>query len=116
MISTKIHGYIDYLMGLFLILLPFIITLPEGAATLLPIILGVGTVIYSLITDYELGMASILGMKAHLGLDVVAGLFLAASPWIFGFSEIIYLPFLALGVAEVLIAIMTDKERRNPII
>lgn len=55
MISTKIHGYMDYLMGTLLIVLPFILDFPDGAATWVPVILGAGTIVYSLFTDYELG-------------------------------------------------------------
>lgn len=109
MISTKTHGVIDYLMGVLLILLPFIFDFPGGAATWLPIILGAGTIVYSLITNYELGVANILSMKAHLGIDLVAGLLLIAAPWLFGFADEVFWPFVILGVLEVGASLMTEK-------
>ena len=109
MIDTKTHGYIDYLMGLLLIILPFILDFPEGAATTLPIVLGAGTIVYSLLTNYELGAKRVLSMKAHLGIDLVAGLFLIAAPWIFGFADVVFWPFVIIGVLEVGVAALTQK-------
>lgn len=109
MISTKAHGIIDYLMGAVLILLPFILKFPEGAATWVPFILGAGTIVYSLITDYELGVANILSMKAHLGIDLLAGILLIAAPWLFAFADEVFWPFVILGVFEVGASLMTEK-------
>ena len=109
MIDTKTHGYIDYLMGLLLIILPFILEFPDGAATTLPIVLGAGTIVYSLLTNYELGAKRLLSMKAHLGIDLVAGLLLIAAPWIFGFADVVFWPFVILGVFEVGAAVFTKK-------
>ena len=113
MISTKAHGVIDYLMGVLLILLPFIFDFPEGAATWLPIVLGAGTIIYSLITNYELGVANILSMKVHLGIDLAAGLLLIAAPWLFGFADEVFWPFVILGVLEVGASLMTEKTSKT---
>lgn len=109
MLSTKIHGYMDYLMGLLLILSPLIFTLPAGAASTVPIVLGAGVIVYSLITDYELGLLKILPMSTHLVIDIIAGVVLTASPWIFGFAAEVYLPHVILGVLEVGAGIFTEK-------
>lgn len=109
MLSTKVHGYIDYLMGLILILSPLIFVLPAGAASTVPIVLGAGVIVYSLITDYELGLLKILPMSTHLIIDIIAGVILAASPWLFGFAAEVYLPHLIFGVLEIGAGIFTEK-------
>lgn len=109
MISTKIHGYIDYMMGLLLIVSPMLFNLPDGTASTLPVVLGIGTILYSLLTDYELGLFKVLPMKAHLGIDLVAGLLLIAAPWLFGFADQVIWPFVILGVLEVGATLMTQK-------
>jgi hypothetical protein len=43
-------------------------------------------------------------------IDLIAGLFLAASPWIFGFSDLVFWPHLIVGILEILVSIMTDPE------
>ena len=110
MISTKIHGYIDYFMGLFLVLCPLFITVEDNAASAVLVILGGGVILYSLITDYELGLLKILGMKTHLMIDLLGGIFLAASPWLFGFADENYWLFIALGVAEIGVSLLTSKK------
>lgn len=110
MINTKIHGYLDWFMGILLIALPFILDFPDGAATYIPIILGACTILLSIMTDYELGMAKVISMKTHLGIDMLAGVLLLASPWLFGFSEEVKWPFVILGIAELGAALMTSKK------
>jgi hypothetical protein len=51
----------------------------------------------SLFTNYELGLVGLIGMPAHLGMDAASGLLLAASPWLFGFSDVVWAPHLVLG-------------------
>ncbi|SFG00810.1 hypothetical protein SAMN04488033_1205 [Salegentibacter agarivorans] len=114
MIPTKIHGYIDYLVGLFLIIIPFILVISNPTAKWLLISLGVSTIFYSAITDYEMGLVGIIPFKIHLFIDILAGLLLAISPWLFGFVDEIYLPFLIIGIGEIIISFITSKEPRYP--
>ena len=108
-IPTKIHGILDYVMGLLLIASPWIFDFArDGAETWIPVILGVSTILYSLFTNYELGISGKLSMKAHLGIDMISGIFLAASPWLFGFADYVYLPHVVLGLTEV-VAVLLSK-------
>lgn len=107
-LSTKIHGVLDYVMGLVLVGAPWLFGFAAGGPeTWIPVVLGISVILYSLITDYELGVTKGISMSTHLWLDGISGLFLAASPWLFNFSEIVYLPHVVLGVAEFFAAITT---------
>lgn len=109
-ISTKAHGVMDYLMGILLIASPWLFDFArDGAETWVPVILGVGVIIYSLLTDYELGVSRTISMSTHLTLDLLSGIFLAASPWIFGFNEYVYLPHLILGILEIGASLATER-------
>ncbi len=110
MINTKMHGYIDYLMGVMLIGIPFLFAIPDGVPTTLLIVLGTATIVYSLMTNYELGLVKVLPMKVHLFIDVVSGLLLIAAPWLFGFADVIIWPFVVLGTLEVGAALMTKNK------
>ena len=68
---------------------------------------GGAAILYSLFTDYELGVIKRVPVKAHLTLDAVFGLLLAASPWLLGFAETTWRPHLALGLFEVAAALLT---------
>ena len=109
-IDTKIHGYLDYIMGLFLIVSPWILGFAEGGADQwVPVILGAGVIMYSFVTDYELGMLKLIPMTGHLSLDLMGGIFLAISPWLFGFAEDVFWPHLILGLLEIGASLFTKK-------
>jgi hypothetical protein len=108
-IPTRIHGMLDYLMGVILIAAPWLLDFAEGGPEQwVPVILGAGVILYSLLTKYELGVVAAISMPLHLGLDVAGGIFLAASPWIFGFSDVIWWPHVVFGLFEVGAGLMTQ--------
>jgi hypothetical protein len=97
-IETKTHGYLDYIVGLLLIAAPWLFDFDRGGAeTWVPVVLGAGTILYSLMTDYEMGTSRQISMRTHLTLDMLAGALLAASPWIFGFADYVWAPHLIVG-------------------
>jgi hypothetical protein len=49
-------------------------------------------------------------MKVHLFLDVLSGIFLAASPWLLGFSDRVCLPHLVLGILEISAGLLTTSK------
>lgn len=107
-IPTRVHGVVDYITGAFLVIMPWLFGFAQGGAeTWIPVILGAGTILYSLLTDYELGVVRALSMSAHLGLDALGGLVLAVSPWLFGFSDTVFWPHLILGLFEIGAALTT---------
>ncbi len=107
-IPTRWHAVLDYLMGMILIVSPWILGFSQnGPETWVPVCLGIGVLLYSAATNYEFGAFKLLSMRAHIVLDILGGLFLAASPWIFGFADFVYLPHLILGLGEAAAALMT---------
>lgn len=107
-IPTRVHGYIDYLFGILLIASPWLFGFAVGGvAQWLPVVLGASVVLYSLLTDYELGLSPTIPMPVHLGIDVLGGILLAASPWLFGFADVVFWPHLVFGLVEIATALMT---------
>ena len=114
-ISTRVHGMLDYGMGILLIAAPWIFEFAAGGAeTWLPVALGAGVIAYSLFTDYELGVVRRIRMPTHLLLDGMGGVLLAVSPWLFGFSDLVWVPHVVFGVAEMGAALMTEKVPSTP--
>lgn len=115
-IETRTHGYIDYLMGILLLLLPSLMGWElNDTKSVVPMVLGAGAIIYSLMTNYELGLAKVLSMKTHLMIDFISGVFLAASPWLLNFADEVYLPHLILGIAEIGASLMTKSHVNDPV-
>jgi hypothetical protein len=117
-LPTRIHGMLDYLLGALLIASPWLFGFADGGAEQwAPVVLGVSVLLYSLFTDYEMGAVKKLQMPAHLMLDALGGLLLAASPWIFGFDERVWMPHVVFGLIEAATAAVTNTvpgyERRR---
>lgn len=101
-IPTRVHGAIDYLTGLVLIMAPFVLGFADnGPAQWVPMIIGAGILIMSIMTDYELSLAKVIPMPLHLGVDAAGGLLLAVSPWLFGFADQVFWPHLIIGILEI---------------
>ena len=113
-IPTKFHAPLDYMVGAALIAAPWIFQFSEHtAATIVPIVLGIGLIAYSLFTDYELGVWKVAPMAVHNLIDVVAGAFLAASPWLFGFAgntANVWVPHVVVGLAAVFLGLTTVQK------
>ena len=75
-VPTWLHGYFDYIGGIGLIAAPFVFGFFNvgGVAVILPMVLGVGLILYSLLTNYERGIPALkfIPMPVHLILDFVA--------------------------------------------
>src|SRR3954451_10073479 len=116
-ITSRMHGMLDYPAGILLIAAPWIFGFSDiDAARNAAIIIGAIVIVQSLITDYELSIADILPLSAHLMMDVLAGIVLAASPWIFGFADEgtqAWLPHLVFGLGLVAAGLMTQRERET---
>lgn len=109
-ISTKVHATLDYIVGLLLIAAPWIFNFDTGGpAQTIPVVLGIVALIMSVFTAYEGGLVKKIPMPVHLSIDLVCGIFLAASPWLFGFAEIVFWPHLLVGILEIGASLMTVK-------
>jgi len=110
-IPTKFHAPLDYIVGAALIAAPWIFQFSDvTAATAVSIVLGIGLIAYSLFTDYELGVWKVAPMAVHNLIDIAAGAFLAASPWLFGFADEstnVWVPHLVVGLAAVFLGLTT---------
>jgi hypothetical protein len=108
-IPTRVHGVLDYLFGLVLIGSPWLFQFDYGTVeTWLPVVLGGGILLYSLFTDYEISIARRIPMWAHLLIDMLGGLLLAVSPWLFRFDNTVSLPHVLLGTAVIAAAVFTS--------
>ncbi|WP_035332968.1 SPW repeat domain-containing protein [Dyadobacter crusticola] len=109
-ISTKFHSRLDYLTGALFIAMPWIANFEDVLpATWTLVAVGAMAILMSIFTDYEGGMVRSIPMSVHLNVDIVTGLFLAASPWIFGFADQVYLPHVILGLFETAAGLMTSR-------
>ncbi|WP_090156516.1 SPW repeat domain-containing protein [Dyadobacter soli] len=113
-LSTSMHAKIDYIAGIIFFASPWIFGFTESVpATWTVIAVAATALTMSLFTDYEGGIVRSIPMWAHLIVDLVSGALLAASPWLFGFAEQVYLPHLVMGLFEVSVGLLTSEQARG---
>lgn len=107
-LSTIAHGIIDYLIGILLLISPWIFEYyTNGIEGIITIIIGIFSLSLSLMTNYEMSILKIIPMKGHLSIDLIFGISLALSPWIFGFAKLVYLPHLILGLCLIITSLIS---------
>ena len=112
MIPPRIHGIIDYLVAVLLLAAPYLFGFSDGGpAQMVPTVLAVAIVVMSLLTRYQLSLAKVIPYPIHLGLDLLIGLVLAVSPWLFGFADRIWWPHVLVGVVSFLVVALSWPAR-----
>ena len=110
-IPTKYHGAFDYVIAVLLVLGAYPLGYAGGEAqTWVAVVAGLGVACYSLLTDYEWGLARRLPVPVHTALDLVTGLVLAGSPWVLGFESQVWAPHFVAG-ALLMAASLTTQPR-----
>jgi len=116
-LPTAVHGVFDYAGAIGLVASPLIFGFADvgGIAVFLPIVLGAGLLIYSLLTDYELGIPVVkfIPMSVHLSVDFVASAFLAVAPFLFGYKNLglnVWLPQVIAGISVILLVLVSKTD------
>lgn len=114
-ISSKMHTIIGLIVGVALIIAPWLFMFADigGAAVMVPIYVGIFIIFSELTTTSSASPFKLIPMKAHILLDILTGLFLLLSPWFFAFSDEpmnAWVPHVIVGILVVGYALMTRTE------
>jgi hypothetical protein len=104
---TMIHGVIDYLVGLLVIILPFALGL-QGSQKWTLATFGLLVLAYSALTDYEVGVVRFLRIRFHLLLDAAFGLAMLVTPWLLDFPDYARWPTYVIGVLALVLVAVTN--------
>lgn len=111
-LSSKTHTIIGLITGVILLLAPYIFMFTENsAATSVTMAVGVFIILSELITTSRFSPIKLIPMRVHLVLDYLTGIFLAVSPWLFGFASVganAWVPHLIVGIFVVAYAAVTN--------
>lgn len=111
-VSANLHGAGDYAAASALIAAPF--NLPIGThnaiAHWLTIVMGVGLIVYSLLTDYAFGLKKLIPFRIHMMFDSAAFVVFAAAPLIFDFTGIDAQYYYGAALSVLLIVLVTDAK------
>ncbi|MGI8575631.1 MAG: SPW repeat domain-containing protein [Egibacteraceae bacterium] len=110
-----LHEAIEYLVGIFLILAPFVFEFAGSVAFPLFIASGLYVLLLAALSRGPLSVADVLPHAAHAGGDYLLGAFLVLAPFLFGYSN--QDPQLTisifLGLAHVVITLLTAFPRSD---
>ncbi|HEX2015765.1 MAG TPA: hypothetical protein VGN69_03645 [Solirubrobacteraceae bacterium] len=108
-LSLAIHGVLEYVAAVALIVAPFALSFSSGAATAVSIVAGVAVLVMAATTAGPTSLIDSLPVSAHILLDYALAALLVAAPFLFGFTG--ESPptafFIVLGLAHLLITIAT---------
>jgi len=112
LVSTKVHTVIGLVVGVLLVFAASIFGFADNnAASMVALWVGIFIVLNELITTSPYSPLKLVPMKIHIALDVVTGLFLALSPWLFSFYDsndaAQWVPHLVVGIMVVGYALLT---------
>lgn len=107
-IPPNIHAVMDYIMGAILIASPWLFNYYSGGMeTSVPVITGIVSLVFTLITSFKYSLLNIIPVQFHLIMDFIMGLFLMISPWVTGFYTAVFLPHLIFGCLQIFGSITT---------
>lgn len=111
-LSTRIHTIIGLVVGLVLMMAPWLFDFADlGTAGAVAVAVGLFAVLNELTSTSPISPFKLIPMQAHIALDVLAGLFLLASPWLLGFSHLAanaWIPHVIVGILMAGYALITD--------
>ena len=116
-VDSTLHGIVDYTAGTFLMTaFPRVAGISGTRAGRQVRIAGAIHAGYSTLTKYPLGIVKLIPFQAHLGIDAVGALALAATPFVTGqykkgTSQ--WVPHVALCLFELSALAMTDPTGRG---
>ena len=115
-LTPAIHGILDYAAAAVLIIAPFVLGLAaiSPLAHWLSVIAGAVLILYSLITDYSYSVAKIIPFKAHLLLDLAAGIVFVVAPFIFGLGGVPMVYCIMMGLGVILVVALTNPSAARP--
>ena len=114
-ITPRVHGVIDYMSAIVLILAPSVLEFNEVSpyAYWLSVIAGVILILYSLMTDYDFSIGMLIPLKTHLVIDFSAGVLFILWPFIFDFTGLALAYYLVMGFGILLVVGLTQSDEES---
>ena len=110
MINTRAHALLDYLLGVVLVAAPALFDFSiRGAGYVVCIVVASLVWLLAATTRFEYALIQIIPLRLHLWADLLIGVILSASPFIWNFSDEVFKPHLVFGLTLCIVAALTDR-------
>jgi len=84
-LSARIHGYLDFVIVLILVIAPFVVGL-GGSPALIAWLIAAAHLLLSLATRYPMGVWRVIPFVVHRLIELAVAAFFAALPFTAGYS------------------------------
>jgi hypothetical protein len=112
LISSRTHTVIGLIVGAALVVAPWILQFDDvEAAKWSAVLVGLFVLVNEIVTTSPASPLKIVPMRVHVALDVVTGVFLLATPFLFRFADEDankWVPHVVVGVLIAGYALVTD--------
>jgi hypothetical protein len=110
-LSSTTHTIIGIIVGLALVAAPWLFGFADtNAPKIVAMAVGVFILLSELTNTSPVSLVKLVPMRVHIILDVITGLFLLVSPWLFGFADLsanAWVPHVVVGLLVAGYALMT---------
>ena len=117
-VPLLVHGVVDYLVGVVLVAMPFVLHFSDDTARMAAVGLGVVVLVLAATSDLPTGLVHSVPRALHALFDYVLAVAIIAAPFVLGFSgdDNATLCFVAVGIAQLLQTIGTRflREKQAP--
>jgi hypothetical protein len=112
-VSARVHGVLDYATVAAFLNAPMVFGFNGTPAAIAYWMSGIHLLMTGC-TDFPLGFFRWIPFKIHGAIELLAGIFLLAAPWVFGFAQqgAARNFFLAIGVVILVVVAVTDYSQR----
>lgn len=92
LISTQWHALLDYLLAITLLIAPWFFNFSDDqTGKMLCLLSGGMIVLMNLFTNHELGIVRVIPVSLHLNIEVIMGIFLIISVFLFNMEYSAYI-------------------------
>lgn len=114
-LSARTHGYLDYLMVIWLAGAPVVFGL-EGVAALVAYSAAATITVLALLTDYPIGPIKAIAFPDHVAADYLVAGIVTLSPWLFGSlnEDPAGVDFVMVSGLALLVTAILTKDRFQP--
>lgn len=106
-LNSTLHGIIDYLVVIFLIVAPSLFSLSETGTQYCYILAGVHLGL-TILTNFKYGIIKVIPFKIHGIIEYIVGAALIVSPFILNYDGVDKTFYIGFGIAVLVTALITN--------
>jgi hypothetical protein len=112
-VSARVHGVLDYATVAAFLNAPMVFGFHGTPAAIAYWLAGIHLLMTGC-TDFPVGLFRWIPFKVHGVIELLAGIFLLAAPWLFGFAQEVAARnfFLGIGIIVLVLIALTDYSQR----